>query len=213
MEDTLRKEVEAVVAAIFSEQEESEKRKQIEDTLTQSAETIEALTESLESKTEELKVVEATVVEKTSKIDNLNTELEAARKEITDLTEALSKSVEDLSSVKKDIATKERMSELASLSVVTNVEVQTTKVREMTDEVFASYKDELVSLRKAVVDELAKTAATIIDTNTSTDAIVIPPANISATDIAAAALNLEVSNNDIKDKYKKLGQAMADQMK
>jgi chromosome segregation ATPase len=228
MEDTMRKDIEAVVAKIFSEKEESDQRKQTEDMLTQSAETIDELTTSLETKIEELRVVEVTVNEKVSEITNLNTELEAARKEITDLKNALSASEELVVNMKKDIATKERMAELESSSVVMNVEAQTEKVREMTDEAFASYRDELISLRKAVEEELAKsveveTSTTevevvpvveaAIETNVETIKLETPPANVTDDDAVAAALNLEVASDDMRSKYKRLGQALADQLK
>lgn len=225
MDDNLRKEIEDVVSKIFSEQEESEQRKQTEDMLTQSAEAIDSLTTSLESKTEEVKTLEASVDEKDKKIEDLNTELEAARKEIEDYTLKLSESEQMVANMQKDMATKERMIELEEASVVTNPETVPAKVREMTDEEFAAYKDELISLRKAVEVELAKSlekpepkkedeiiSKEEVDEEVASDDGT-PPANVDTEDAVSAALNLEVSSNDIKSKYQKLGQAMADSMK
>ncbi len=48
------------------------------------------------------------------------------------------------------------MKELEKAGVVSDEEAQSTKVREMSDEDFTSYKGELVSIRKAVIAELSK---------------------------------------------------------
>jgi hypothetical protein len=59
--------------------------------------------------------------------------------------------------MKKDKAAELRMAELAEAGVgLSNKDAQMAKVREMEDEEFASYKEELVSLRSAVMAELAK---------------------------------------------------------
>ena len=59
--------------------------------------------------------------------------------------------------MKKDRAAEVRMADLEDAGVArSDRDSQVTKVREMTDEDFASYKDELVSIREAVVAELEK---------------------------------------------------------
>ena len=55
---------------------------------------------------------------------------------------------------------KKRMAELEEAGVARkDKEAQTTKVREMSDEDFTSYKEELISIREAVLTELEETKA------------------------------------------------------
>ena len=61
--------------------------------------------------------------------------------------------------MRKDKAAELRMAELVKAGVaLSDKDAQTTKVRDMEDEEFGSYKEELVSLRSAVEAELAKVA-------------------------------------------------------
>jgi len=157
MEDKLRKDVEAVVAKIFSEKEEADIRKQTEEALSKSASTIEELTDTLEARNIEFEELEAKLSETESKVKDFESEQEAARKEIEDLNKKLEESENTLEEMKKDRAAELRMKELTKAGVVSDAEAQSLKVREMSDEDFTSYKDELVSIREAVIAELSKT--------------------------------------------------------
>ncbi|RLI59857.1 MAG: hypothetical protein DRO67_09525 [Candidatus Asgardarchaeum californiense] len=156
MEDKLRKDVEAVVAKIFSEKEEADIRRQTEEALSKSAATIEELTDTLEARNIEFEELETKLSETEFKVTDYESELEAAREEIEDLTQKLEESKNTLEEMKKDRAAELRMKELTEAGVVSDTEAQLLKVREMSDEDFTSYKDELVSIREAVIAELSK---------------------------------------------------------
>lgn len=158
MDEKLRKDVEAVVAAIFSEQEEAEIRKQTEEALNKSANTIEELTVALEAKNSEFEELEVKLSESEDKAKDLTTELEAAQEKIEKATKKSDEAESALEEIKKDRATELRMKELKEAGVVSDKETQSSKVREMSDEDFTSYRDELVSVREAVIAELSKAA-------------------------------------------------------
>ena len=160
MDEKLRKDVEAVVAAIFSEQEEAEIRKQTEEALGKSATTIEELTVALEAKNSEFEELEAKLSESEDKAKDLTTELEAAQEKIEEATKKSDEAEGALEEIRKDRATELRMKELEEAGVMSDEEAQSGKVREMSDEDFASYRDELVSIREAVIAELSKAGET-----------------------------------------------------
>ena len=159
MDDKLKRDVEAVVAEIFSQKEEADQRTRTEEALQKSADTITELTEALEGRNTDLQTKADALVELEEKLADLNSELEAAKKEVTEANEKLTEAETTIENMKKDKAAELRMSELTEAGVArSDKEAQTAKVREMDDEEFASYRDELVDLRKAVEAELAKVA-------------------------------------------------------
>jgi len=165
MDDKLKNEVEAMVADIFSQKEEADQRAKIESTLQKSAETIAELTESLEDKNSKESEAADKQVELEEKIENLTSELEAAKKEVTESTEKLTEAENTIEDMKKDKAAELRMSELTEAGVArSDKEAQSAKIREMDDEEFAGYRDELVDLRKSVLEELAKAEETAEET-------------------------------------------------
>ena len=237
MDEKLRKDVEAVVAAIFSEQEEAEIRKQTEEALGKSATTIEELTTALEAKNSEFDELEVKLSESEDKAKDLTTELEAAQEKIEEATKKSDEAEGALEEIKKDRATELRMKELEEAGVVSDEETQSSKVREMSDEDFASYKGELVSIREAVIAELSKAGETeeekaAREKQEQEDAdkaaaeaaaaeaaaaeeggeegTETPPANIDPGTAISAALNLEIfPTKDMKEKYGEMGKAMA----
>jgi len=157
MNEELKKDVEAMVAEIFSQKEEAEQRAETEKALQKSADTITQLTEALEGKNAESEEVATQVTDLEAKIEELTSELEAAKKEAEEKAEKLTEAENMIEEMKKDKAAELRMAELAEAGVaLSNKDAQTAKVREMEDEEFAGYKEELVSLRSAVEAELAK---------------------------------------------------------
>jgi chromosome segregation ATPase len=239
MDEKLRKDVEAVVATIFSEQEEAEIRKQTEEALGKSATTIEELTTALEAKNSEFEELEAKLSESEDKAKDLTTELEAAQEKIEKATKKSDEAEGALEEIKKDRATELRMKELEEAGVVSDEETQSSKVREMSDEDFTSYRDELVSIREAVIAELSKAAegetkeekaarekqeqedADKVAADAAAEAaaaeeggeegdIQTPPANIDPGTAISAALNLEVfPPKEMTEKYGEMGKAMA----
>ncbi len=239
MDEKLRKDVEAVVAKIFSEQEEAEIRKQTEKALNKSATTIEELTSALEAKNSEFEELEAKFSESEDKANSLQTELEAAQDKIEEANKKSTEAENALEEIKKDRATELRVKELEQAGVVSDKEAQSTKVREMSDEDFTSYKDELVSIREAVIAELSKAGETeeekaarekqeqedadaaAAEEAAAADAAAAaaaaekdgtqtPPANIDPGSAISAALNLEIfPSKDMVTKYQEMGTAMA----
>lgn len=159
--EALKKDIEAVVASIWSEKEEVEVRKRTEEALQKSADTITELTASLEDKETEFAEIEGKNAANEAEIQKLKTELEAAQKELDESKETLTASEKIIEDMKKDKAAELRMVELEGLKVAhSDKDIQTAKVRDLSEDAFIAYKDELVSLRKAVEAELAKTRKT-----------------------------------------------------
>lgn len=242
MEDKLRKDIEAVVASIFSEKEESDIRKKTEFELQKAADTIDDLTSVLEDKKGEFSAVEAQLTESNDKISSLETELEAARKETEDINEKLSETETALEEMKKDQVVNMRMAELEDAKVNhSDKEAQAIKVRDMADEDFVAYKDELVAVRQSVIAELeaANTEEEVVvppskvnpekeegseeveeeevasEEDAEEEDVITPPANVDPGDTIAAALNMEVASlgEDLVSKYSELGDALADKIK
>jgi len=159
MDEKFKKDIEAHVASIFSEKEEAEMRRKTEDALQKAAVTIEDLTNSLEEKTTEADELESKFSENTDKISTIESELEAAKEEIETIKTQLSDKESEIEEMKKDITADVRMVGLEEAGVIhKNEEAKTNqiaKVREMSDDEFTAYKDELISVRQAVMDELA----------------------------------------------------------
>lgn len=234
----LKDEMQSIVASIFSEKEEAEQRKKTELALQESAEKIQELTVCLEGRNEDVANLNIKITDHESKITSLMSELEAAKKETEEANKKLVENETALNNLKKDRAAEIRMSELAEAKVVgSDKEAQLAKVREMSDEEFAAYKEERIVLRKSVIDELAATAAahtepatppasaseastdTKIVTEeqteeeTASEEDVIEPANIDPGQAIAAAMNMEfIPTVDMKNKYAALGKAMASNM-
>ena len=152
----LKNEIESIVATIFSEKEDADIRKKTEEALQESAEKIQELTICLEERNEEITTLNEKAAENEEKIQGFGSELEAAKKETDEANEKLTEAETALEEIKKDRATELRMTELVEAKVVDSDKVaQLAKVREMSDDEFATYRDERTALRQAVIDELA----------------------------------------------------------
>jgi hypothetical protein len=160
MNEELKKDVVAMVAEIFSQKEEAEQRAETEKALQKSADTITELTAALEGKNAADQEVATQINDLETKVTELTSELEAAQKEVVESASKLAESESKIEEMRKDKATELRMDELVKAGVaLSDKDVQTAKIREMEDEEFGSYKEELVSLRSAVEAELAKPAS------------------------------------------------------
>ena len=232
-QDNLRKDIEAIVASIFSEKEEADVRKRTEDALEEAATTIDDLTTALENRHNDVEKLESKVSKHEEKASNLETELEAAQQEVESFKEKLEEAQNALEEMKKDRATDIRMAELEEAGVARNGEepktVQVAKVREMSDEEYVSYKDELVAVRQAVLDEIAA-ASELEDTEeeiveekeevaeekeevVEEEEETPSPANVDPDKKIEAALNLDTDiSNDFFKKYAELGKAMAENL-
>lgn len=158
MEDKdLKTQVVKIVDGLLSDKEEAEIRKRTEIALKESADTITNLTTALEEKNTEVSEFESKLADKETVIQTLKLELEAARKELEVSNTNLTESKNELEKFMKDRAAEKRMAELIDAGVArSDKENQMNKVRDLSDEDFASYKEELVSLREAVKAELEK---------------------------------------------------------
>lgn len=236
MNDELKKDIEAVVAEIFSQKEEAEKRGKTEEALQKAAQTISDLTDSLEEKTTQEGDFGKQIAELQKQVTELQSQLEAAKKDAETASAKLAESEKTVEGMLKDRATELRMKDLETSGVaLSNKEVQSVKVREMSDEEFATYREELISLRKSVEAELtksaeaaekvrleeeAKKAAEAAAAAAATPPVVpdptaevTPPPQVDPKKAVAAAMNLEVKpSDDILAKYAKLGEALAKTM-
>lgn len=225
MDDTLKKDIELIVTKIFSEKEETAQKQATQDALRDSANIIEELKKSFETKEAEaaakINSLTTEVTTKDAEIAELNKKLEVVTKESTELAasvELVKKELvvanEALDNIKKDRATEIRVAELVEAKVVTSDKVteQASKVRNMTDEEFASYKQDRIQLREAIVKELAtnSTDALTQSTTPASASVTTPPAQIAPGHAIASAMNFEtVPSDDLVTKYAKLGEAMA----
>jgi chromosome segregation ATPase len=226
MEDKLKDQIEKVVTAIFASKEEDTKRKKTEDALHASADKLSALQLELDGivKANQEQASEiTTLLESLKSIQEEKAALEAKFQEELQKAEEAKASVEsefeklnlEYSTLKTEILADKRMVELEKDGVVREqASLQRDRVKNMSDEDFISYKDELVAVKTQVIAALvAKTEASkteVVDTGIVVDEVV-PPANVDATQSVQAALNLESTpSQDLISKYKALGNALAE---
>jgi len=234
MEDKLKADIEAIVASIFAKKQESEQKDLMSKALEKSANTIEDLTKALEVKDAEVDELKVSLA---SKEEDSNVKISALEEELASLKETLeskdveikekASKVEDLESKVSDLETKvsenekelsnmklekvvaARMEELKIAKVVSSdSNKQIEKIKVLNDEEFASYKEELVDLRKLVEAELASEEA---DDGISDDNIV-DPAQVPPGGSVSAALNMESISASVADEYAELGKALAAEM-
>lgn len=233
--DKLLEDIKKIVDGIFSEKEKSSQITKTQEALNESAKTIEDLTNNLEDTKVELEDVKVNLTEskdtaskeledKDLKISEISSELEAAQKELDEKNEELSSIQEKLENLEKDRVAEIRMKDLeeAKVIVASDVETQTIKVRDLTDEEFATYKKERVELREAIEKELSDASNTeeikikkeekksdgSVE-NTESGAV-IPANEVTPGQAVASAMNFETEvSSGVKEKYKNLGIAMA----
>ena len=227
--EEMRTQVRAMVDSLFSEKKESEIRKKTEEALGKSAETISNLTSTLEDKSAEIAEFETKLAESEINVQSLEKELEAAQKETETSKSLLKEREQALEDMVKAKAANERMAVLEEAGVArAEKEIQLAKIKEMSDEEFTSYKEELVYVRSAVEAELEKAnkikeeedvkvaealkkkeeedqGSEKAEENKGTT-----PAKIAPGQAVAAAMNMEyMPNSDLMAKYAKLGEALA----
>ncbi len=235
----MKTDIKAMVAEIFSDKEEVEIQRKTEAALQKSATTIEELTATLEeSSTKNEELITSVAVFKTS-VEDLKSELEAAKIKIEEATQKLAESENTIEGMNKDRSAELRMTVLEEAGVAgSDKEAQAAKIREMSEEDFASYRNELVSLRKAVVAELSNSESSEAgeagegkegkegkkgseegskegsEEGSEEDSNNTPPVNIDPQNAISAALNMEIlPSKGMREKYAELGNAMAAQFK
>jgi len=218
--EALKKDIETIVKVIFSEKEDIDKKRLTEEALKDSAKAVTDLTASVVEKDgvivnleSEISEAEETIAKQIESIDAEKAKVDELTKQLEDITNKLNASELKVVDMEKDMAAEARMVDLKESKVTsTDEKVQREKVREMSDEEFASYKKELVELRNSIEAEIASTTPVVTsgsDTTTVPTSAVTPDMNINVDNSTQAALNLEVSPDDIASKYSELGKAMA----
>ncbi len=254
MSEKLTQDVQAEVERIFKQKEESDMRKETENALNKSAVKINDLGASLEAKDSELsemmakaEELESKITELSEKISGLETEkedlgkeksdLEATKEELVKRAETAEETVEN---IKKDQLAKARFECLKEAGVAAidekAIEDQISKIREMEEEIFESYKAERVELRTSIVAELEASvgddpdadatltvdedaAAAKLKADEDAAAAKLKADEAAAVDsddaiepmkVVAAALNLEtLPSGNMVNKYSDLGKEMA----
>lgn len=218
--DALKKDVEMIVSSIFSQKEEIDQKRLTEEALKDSAKVVTDLTASITDKEEvitdlESKISEAevTVAEHVESIDAEKAKVEELTKQLEEITTKLSASELKVVDMEKDMAADARMSALKDSKVVsTDEKAQCAKVKEMSDDEFASYQKELVELRKSIETELASAEPVVKpdgEDATVTPDVTTPDMDINVDNSTQAALNLEVDPSTTESDYADLGKAMA----
>jgi len=248
MSDQMTQEIKDIVDGIFRQQEESVMRKETEEALRNSKDVINELNESLEAKDSELTEAKEeisnfndTITELNDKVSELEESIKTLEQEKSDfesreadIVKRAEKAEEDLEDIKKDLLAKARFGDLKEAGIASsNEEDQTAKVREMSDEEFSAYKDELLVIRESIIAELKNSDSTDVsatetegDVTTGTENVSTEESNevvesdeedaagsedpINPMHATAAALNMEVvPGKDVLAKYKELGNQMA----
>jgi len=248
MSDQITQEIKDIVDGIFKQKEESVMRKDTEDALRNSRDMISELNESLEAKDSELTKVKEEVsnfndaiIELNNKIGELEESVKTLEQEKSDfesreadIVKRAEKAEEDLEDIRKDQLAKARFGDLKEAGTASsNEEDQTAKVREMSDEEFSAYKDELLTIRESIIAELSGSdhddvsdteiegdAASTEDTATEKSTEEVSESDeedaagsedsINPMHATAAALNMEIMpGKDVMAKYKELGNQMA----
>lgn len=253
MTDQLNQDVRKALDDVLRERDDVAMRKETEEALLKSTEKINELVSSLEAKDNEASALvtkvdelEKVVAELSGKVSALTIEKENLEKEKTtfqaekdELLKRAQAVEETLNNIKKDQLARTRFDELKINGVAATeakaMEGQLAKVREMTDEEFAAYKNERVELRKVILSELetkstpvVEPAAVVVPAAVITpvaDAVVVEPTEeeLAAAAVAsvanpmnamAAALNMEIiPTQDTKVKYNALGAELAKRVK
>jgi myosin heavy subunit len=257
MTDQLNLDVRKALDDVLKERDDVAMRQETEEALLKSTEKINELVSSLEAKDNEASALvtkvdelEKVVAELSGKVSALTTEKENLEKEKTtfqaekdELLKRAQAVEETLANITKDQLAKTRFDELKISGVATTeakaMEGQLAKVREMTDEEFAAYKNERVELRKVILAELEAKPAPVVEPAAVVEPVVVPAPvvepiadtavvepteeELAAAAVAsvvnpmnamAAALNMEIiPTQDDKVKYNALGAELAKRVK
>ena len=217
--DVLKKDIESMVAEIFSEKEDVAKKRLTEEALEKSAKVVTELTDSVVEKDSMITDLETKISDVKGILTENSEAIEAEKAKVVELEKQLEEATTKLSAselqvieMEKDMAADVRIVELKDSKVnSTDQPTQFKKVREMSDDEFASYKKELIDLRKSITEELAsgENSGVSDDSTNSDGSTVTPDMDIDSKNSEQAALNLEADTNDVVSDYTDLGKAMA----
>lgn len=227
--EEFQKEVRAALEAAVSDLSKEARLEKVdallekaEATVTELLETIELKDQNITKSTDENKSLKEQVEELVAKTKEIEERLAAREAELKDAQDKALAAEEraataetELAKIALDRRLELRVTELAEAKVLKSGEkadAQKAKIREMSDEDFSAYKDELVDLRLAVEASL-KEAATTVEVEVETEETVeVAPPQINREDAALAALDTE--NNDAgKSRYSDFGSALAKRLR
>jgi len=190
-----------------------------DSTISDLLETVELRDQEISKAADETKTLQETVEELTNKLKELEEVLAARDADLKEVQDKVVASEErataaetELANIAHDRRLEVRVAELAEAKILKageKSEAQKAKVREMSDEEFASYKEELVDLRQAVEAAIKEVAGT----ENGEEVVEVAPPLINKEDAAVAALNAENNEPTGKSKYADLGPALAQRLK
>lgn len=149
------------------------------------------------------------------KTKELQERIDDADRRVGEMEQRAKASEETLAGIAKDRSLEVRVRELEEAKILKSgekLEAQKNKVRDMSDEEFAAYKEDLVELRLAVEEALKKEIAGEPEPEGDVD---VAPADLDKARKEDASLPLDVElelgseENDLKNKYKQLGDTLA----
>ena len=224
----MKKSIAEAVREALAEKEAADRQSKVEELLNSAEDTVRDLTETIQGKEAELAAASeernellAQVEELKAKADELEAKLADANKSSEELQERASTAEAELHKIAADRALEVRMANLEEAKVAKSGEkreAQAERVRGMSDEEFAAYKEELIELRQAVEAELKEKAANSEGADESEDegdGVEVAAADIEGArrsaegEAAANTLNVETASEDLRAKFARFGKAMA----
>lgn len=165
--EKIREEVKGMVESFLSDKEESKVRAKMEEALTEAKETILSLTQDVTDKEASISGFEGEIESKDSSITSLNekiTELETALESLTqEKQEALDKASgyeSDLTEIRKEQIADLRLAKVIEAKLIRETdevkEKTKAKVKEMSDEEFDTYVEDLNEVKSSFLEELKK---------------------------------------------------------
>jgi hypothetical protein len=177
--EKFRDEIKKLVEHALSQHTSAGIEKDVEEALKKAEQMVMELTEKLV----DLEKVTVDASSKLEALENSNNELGTAlstkseefvilAKERTVLEERAINAEVELSNLKKDMLVKDRMVALESLKIVRSGDArdkQMTVIREMSEEMFASYKDEMVAMRAEFLMTASSSVPVVVESATTNE--------------------------------------------
>lgn len=233
--DTIKKQVRDEVEDFLDSKEKSiadeNFRKDVEDKIETATSTINDLNEQLAKTLEDLSDKAKAVEDLESQNQSLTASLEekdqkisALEKDVLDITARAEKAELEMDTFRKEKVLEERVSKLDELRILRSgdaLEKQKASVREMSEEEFASYTEDLVALREDLVKEIKAEATPKEETEkeaASDNDVGTPPMDVDALnkDNASILPNLVATTSTTstdKATWQKWGDSLAARMK
>lgn len=210
-----------LVREFLEESDQKSKVELAEKLVEKAGKDVEALSEALESKEKELaqtasdkEAFLAQVEELKAKVEELEAVAEENHKSLVEAQDRATAAVAELASIAQDRALEVRLAKLEEAKVLRSgdkAEEQKTRVREMSDEEFAAYSDELISLRSELEESLRQEVSSISEVEV-VDEVEVSPADLDTSNVELAGLNLEAVIDDSGSKWADFSKALSDRL-